>query len=453
MRERIWSLLKEAGKPVPAHAILEKLLGLRSNSAAGHRILLGIVGDDPRFRSVDENWELSGCQVGCFTQEQTGKAVLVIQESAGSARIPAMRGAVLIPGELPLEFCVGLPSSDPEAVRTAWSVTEGRVLIAWDHPDLAAWKRWLRHSRLPESEILFFPLRPLAVALGYSRAQCHHPQDLSSSLGLGTPDPESPACMTRYLLEVLDSLLSRVPVSHRADLDSVRDWMRSSNPGIDFSRFSFGPDFLQTIPETAGVYIMRSRTGKMIYVGKSRNLKRRIRSYFAPRALKTAKIARIHHRLYSLDFVPAISELEALLLEMRLIRDFRPEINRQEEVHEKQAEYAREFNLIILVPDRDRVTIYFMRKGVFVGHRSVLTGKAPAARVRERIRKLYFDPSPRSRSREPWEGLIVGRWLAANRKRINFIDVDDAGDYPDVIQRLRDYLMDPERLRNKVHYR
>jgi hypothetical protein len=52
-----------------------------------------------------------------------------------------------------------------------------------------------------------------------------------------------------------------------------------------------------------------------------------------------------------------------------------------------------------------------------------------------------------------WEGVIVKRWLSANRNRINLIDVEETGDYPDVIRRLRDYLKDPESLRNKVHYR
>ena len=69
------------------------------------------------------------------------------------------------------------------------------------------------------------------------------------------------------------------------------------------------------------------------------------------RALKDFRVARIHQALYSLEFFPLPSEIEALLLEMRLIRKFHPPINIQTEIHEREHSNAREGNLVVLVPE------------------------------------------------------------------------------------------------------
>ena len=57
------------------------------------------------------------------------------------------------------------------------------------------------------------------------------------------------------------------------------------------------------------------------------------------------------------------------------------------------------------------------------------------------------------KAQEPWETEIVSRWLSANKGRINFVDVDEAGDCETVIQRLSAYLQDRDRLTRKVLYR
>jgi hypothetical protein len=86
-----------------------------------------------------------------------------------------------------------------------------------------------------------------------------------------------------------------------------------------------------------------------------------------------------------------------------------------------------------------------------------------AARVLERplpknillkIRSVYFtNRRIRGQVREPWEREIVFRWLAANRKRLNYIDIDEAGDFAAVVRRLTCYLNDPGKLSEKIYYR
>jgi hypothetical protein len=160
--------------------------------------------------------------------------------------------------------------------------------------------------------------------------------------------------------------------------------------------------------------------------------------------------------LHTFEFVATASEVEALLLEMRMIRDFRPPINLQEEVHEQPEAYGRKWNCLLLVPNPDEVTaeLYFLRSGSFVAQASARLGQPAAKRLSSRVKSLYFNPRRRPpKAQEPWETEIVSRWLTANRGRINFVDVDEAGTCEAVIQRLSAYLQDRDRLARKVLYR
>jgi hypothetical protein len=75
-------------------------------------------------------------------------------------------------------------------------------------------------------------------------------------------------------------------------------------------------------------------------------------------------------------------------------------------------------------------------------------------RLREKIRLLYFSRSKRKgRKGKTWEKEIVSRWFKANEKRMNYLDIDDAGKLATAIERLERYLNDPDQLARKVYYR
>lgn len=83
------------------------------------------------------------------------------------------------------------------------------------------------------------------------------------------------------------------------------------------------------LPQRPGVYIMKDAHGTIIYVGKAVNLRRRVGSYAAPSAMKDGKVAKLVGSIKSLSFVEVSSELEALLIESRLIKAHIPTFNRQ----------------------------------------------------------------------------------------------------------------------------
>jgi excinuclease ABC subunit C len=84
---------------------------------------------------------------------------------------------------------------------------------------------------------------------------------------------------------------------------------------------------LKSVPHAPGVYLWKDAAGKILYVGKSRSLRDRMRSYFgAPRGL-SSKTRRLVAQIADFDIVLTSSELEALLLEMNLIKQHRPKYN------------------------------------------------------------------------------------------------------------------------------
>ncbi|MBP5758862.1 MAG: excinuclease ABC subunit C [Bacteroidales bacterium] len=84
---------------------------------------------------------------------------------------------------------------------------------------------------------------------------------------------------------------------------------------------------LKTIPENPGVYQHLDSEGKVIYVGKARNLQRRVSSYFSHYDDKSAKIKMLVRNIYDIRVTVVASEVDALLLENSLIKRYQPRYN------------------------------------------------------------------------------------------------------------------------------
>src|SRR5512140_1925667 len=84
---------------------------------------------------------------------------------------------------------------------------------------------------------------------------------------------------------------------------------------------------LDTLPTKPGCYIMKNEAGTIIYVGKAINLKNRVRSYFHADASHDNKTRRLVRDISHIEWIVVGSELEALILEMNLIKRHRPHYN------------------------------------------------------------------------------------------------------------------------------
>jgi excinuclease ABC subunit C len=84
---------------------------------------------------------------------------------------------------------------------------------------------------------------------------------------------------------------------------------------------------LDTLPAKPGCYIMKNAAGEIIYVGKAISLKNRVRSYFHNNPDMDHKTRQLVRQIVDLEWIVVGSELEALILEMNLIKKHRPRFN------------------------------------------------------------------------------------------------------------------------------
>jgi len=84
---------------------------------------------------------------------------------------------------------------------------------------------------------------------------------------------------------------------------------------------------LATLPSKPGCYLYRNAAGEVIYVGKAVNLKNRVRSYFHADSSHDGKTRRLVREIADAEWIVVGSELEALILEMNLIKKHRPKYN------------------------------------------------------------------------------------------------------------------------------
>jgi len=140
-----------------------------------------------------------------------------------------------------------------------------------------------------------------------------------------------------------------------------------------------GKEYVKTLSQAPGIYLMHDSKEKCLYVGKAANLKKRVASYFSGKPL-TTKLQVMINKVSSMNVIVTNTEAEALLLESNLIKEYKPRYNIQ------------------LRDDKSYPYIYldtehaFPRLGFYRGTRKVkgkLYGPYPSARsVRETLALL-----------------------------------------------------------------
>src|SRR5690606_12051975 len=84
---------------------------------------------------------------------------------------------------------------------------------------------------------------------------------------------------------------------------------------------------LKNIPHQPGVYKMKNVDGKIIYVGKAKDLYKRVNSYFKKNNQHNTRTQKLVENITDLEYIIVNSDLEALVLETNLIKEYRPKYN------------------------------------------------------------------------------------------------------------------------------
>ena len=130
------------------------------------------------------------------------------------------------------------------------------------------------------------------------------------------------ALIWRHLVELLR-------MDHAVgDLQQLADWLRSSAAKPRTKRiFPMSPALRSSLPDAPGIYRMRRSNGDLLYIGKARSLKKRVNSYFRPKAVRAGHTLEMLSQAADLDVTVTGSALEAAVLESDEIKRLDPPYN------------------------------------------------------------------------------------------------------------------------------
>jgi excinuclease ABC subunit C len=84
---------------------------------------------------------------------------------------------------------------------------------------------------------------------------------------------------------------------------------------------------LKSLPDKPGVYIMKNQNNEIIYIGKAISLKNRVRQYFGDSKNQSLKVLKMVQSVQSFEYITTDNEIEALVLECNMIKQYRPKYN------------------------------------------------------------------------------------------------------------------------------
>jgi excinuclease ABC subunit C len=132
--------------------------------------------------------------------------------------------------------------------------------------------------------------------------------------------------------EIADSKVGEKVAGYEAVADGAESTDSESGnvdeSGKPLTPFQMAAKKVRTFPQLPGVYLMKNAAGVVIYVGKATNLRSRAGSYFLKAAAIEPRTADWIGEIADVDFMECESEVDALLVESRLIKDIQPQNNK-----------------------------------------------------------------------------------------------------------------------------
>ena len=131
---------------------------------------------------------------------------------------------------------------------------------------------------------------------------------------------------------------------------------------VNYKKITYKLDELNNLPETPGVYFMKDKEDRLLYVGKSKCLKKRVKSYFLNSANRSRKIERMIKNISHIDIIKTDTEFDALFLECQNIHKLKPMYNTLLKSYEKYKYICldeKDHNIIKITNEIEEDGIYF----------------------------------------------------------------------------------------------
>lgn len=125
--------------------------------------------------------------------------------------------------------------------------------------------------------------------------------------------------------------------------------------GIRAAGFRRAHEKVREFPQKPGIYLFKDHGGRVIYVGKATNLRSRAASYFLKGAAEDRRTADLVMEIHDVDFIECDSDVDALLVEARLIKDIQPK-------HNKDLKDDKSFPYLQIITNEDFPRVEVTRK-------------------------------------------------------------------------------------------
>ena len=443
--ERAVRYLRDAGAPVSSVVLAREVLAVRtSDEAQATRVLGSAFSGDPRLVYEPGGWRpapgpapVDG-PAAAPLEPDLAFVLVEARREAPRARLTLVSVAVLRRRGDDVVAATGgelARWSPPHALREEIRRMVGgaRPVVHAPPGGLAALEEWLDE---PLDDPLPLPLlgrRRTGIAAGHAVA------DLAARLGLSVRVDEDPSGRIELVAACFDAL--RRSGETWGDLLAA---CRGDVHAVPWARFAFTPEDVRQVPSGAGTYRFFDADGRLLYVGKSSNLKRRLATWFRDDTRRTPRARAIVDAVHRFELAPSGSELEALLREAEQIARDAPSDNVQRRVHPSSARAHRLTSILVLEPAEAPFVLraWLIREGRLLDAVPLGPRGGGLARIARILETEFFSPreGPRSSQARPVDVELVARWLSEHRDKAVAFDPTHLKTADEVVERLRWFL-------------
>lgn len=264
----------------------------------------------------------------------------------------------------------------------------------------------------------------------------HSGLDLSRILGVSLFDDADPEVQFHMFVEQVEQVLKLLEAQGLSSVDEIEAFAAPDAVIPDYERYRFDAEFIQTLPQTPGVYVMKDKQNEVVYVGKAKNLARRVKSYFQHSEHLDDKVLHIREVIYDIDITETGNELAALLLEYELIQRYQPPINQQVGVHPRTVLQHERYPRIAILPahPEHQVELFLLNPGRNLQRHIVNTTQPDMAAIKKSVHSVFFQDIA---DVSDYEELVLS-WLS-QQSSVRNVDMRLYGSIDEVLRILKDH--------------
>jgi hypothetical protein len=444
--ERAVRYLRQAAAPTSSVALARELLALQiADEPKATLVLSGAFAADPRLTYDGGSWRLAEPvardEAEPVVEAESGDIAFVLVEGAREAPRTPVRltavAAVRRRGDEIVGACGGELALWPpgRALKQELLALLDGAHVALHAPrgGLSAIEGWLGE-----------PLdRPLSIPL-LARRRTGAPVEgtveaLASALGLAVRVSDDAVQRVELVTACFDALCEA-----GESWDSLEAACKTKLEALPWSRYAFTPADVRAVPAVPGTYRFYDLGGRLLYVGKSTNLKRRLGDWFRDRSGRSARVRALLDAVHRFELAPTGSGLAALIREAAQIRRDDPVHNVQREVHVRGARATRLESILILEPAEPPWTLraWLIRGGHLLDTIAIGPRGGGLKRVARVLERSFFDggSGPAAERPKPVDIELLARWLAEHRDEVVAFDPTHLRTAEEVVLRLRWFL-------------